>query len=306
MVPSPASLGKVSVAEAGQATVSTPLGERLAARGLLSADAIPDVLDRQRRWGCRFGEVLIADGTIKPFELAETLADGLGLQFVDLIAEPPDESRIDPTHLDLYLLRLFVPWRKVGDVTIIACADPSPELHRLVACLYDANVRIVVTGKFDIIWTAQRLFRDRLNHDCVFRLDERAPEFSAREVTTAPQKLFAVIALCVLLTGFLAAPALAAALAILLLGLCYGANIILRLLLFAVASAGSGTGKHITAEQIADLNDADLPIYSILVPLYREAHMVARITAALKNLDYPGLMAQTPQEQFEIGPYVLN
>jgi hypothetical protein len=167
----------------------------------------------------------------------------------------------------------------------------------LAARLYGNNVRTVVTAKFDIIWTAQRLFRNRLNHDCVFRLDERAPEFSARNVATGRQKLFAAIALCALLAGFLAAPALAASLSILGLGLCYGANIILRLLLFAVASAGSGSGTHVTAEQLAGLNDAELPIYSILVPLYREAHMVARVAAALKSLDYPGLMAQTPQAE---------
>ena len=188
---SPAALEKASAAEAEGLFVSARLGERLAARGLLSADAIAGVLERQMRWGCRFGEVLIADGAIKPVELAETLADGLGLLFVDLIAEPPDENLIDAAHLDLYLLRLFVPWRQVGGAMVVACADPSPELHRLAVRLYGPNVRIAVTGKFDIIWTAQRLFRDRLNHDAIFRLDERAPEFSARRVITTRQKFFA-------------------------------------------------------------------------------------------------------------------
>ena len=283
---SPAALEKASATEAEGLFVSARLGERLAARGLLSADAIAGVLERQMRWGCRFGEVLIADGTIKPVELAETLADGLGLLFVDLIAEPPDENLIDAAHLDLYLLRLFVPWRQVGGAMVVACADPSPELHRLAVRLYGPNVRIAVTGKFDIIWTAQRLFRTRLTHDAIFRLDERAPELSARRVATVPQKFFGASIVLMLLAGFLAAPALAATLAILLLGLCYGANIILRLLLFAVASIGAGTGTRVTQEEIASLNDADLPVYSILVPLYREAHMVARIVAALKKLDY--------------------
>lgn len=194
-------------------------------------------------------------------------------------------------------LRLFVPWRQVGGVTVVACADPSPEFQRLAARLYGSNMRIVVTGKFDIIWTAQRLFRDRLNHDAVFRLDEQAPEFSARLVATARQKLFASTILLAMLGGFLAAPALAATLAFLLLGLCYLANIILRLLLFAAASIGPPAGTRVTQEEIENLNDADLPIYSILVPLYHEEHMVGRITAALKTLDCPGLMAPTPQTQ---------
>jgi hypothetical protein len=295
MGPSLTALGKASATEAEGRFVFTRVGERLAARGLISADAIQDVLERQRRWGCRFGEVLISDGVIRPIELAESLADSLGLFFVDIIAEPPDPDLIDVAHLDLYLSRLFVPWRQVGGVKVIACADPSPEFQRLAARLYGANIRIVVTGKFDIIWTVQRLFRDCLNHDAMFRLDERSPEFSARQVTTTRQKLLAAIGALAVLGGLWAAPPLAAALAFLLLGLCYGANIILRLLLFAASSMGSGAGTRVTREQIASLVDADLPVYSILVPLYREAHMVARIVAALRNLDYPGLMAQTPQ-----------
>jgi len=51
MGPSPTALGKVSAAEAEGLFVPARLGERLAARGLISADAIEDVLERQRRRG---------------------------------------------------------------------------------------------------------------------------------------------------------------------------------------------------------------------------------------------------------------
>jgi cellulose synthase/poly-beta-1,6-N-acetylglucosamine synthase-like glycosyltransferase len=245
------------------------------------------VLSRQARWGCRFGEVLVADGTIKPMELAEALAEKLGLFFVDLIHEPSDENLADPAHIDLYLARLFIPWRQMGEAIVIACADPSPELHRLVSRLYGANVRFAVTAKFDIIWTVQRLFRSGLNHDAVFRLHECAPEFSARRTATVPQKCFAGFLGFAAAAGLFAAPQFAAAIALLLLGLCYGANIVLRLLLFVAGSIGSGAGTRVSPDAIANLNEADLPVYSILVPLYREAHMVARVAAALKALDYP-------------------
>jgi hypothetical protein len=157
MGPSITALSAASRKEADDIFVSAPLGERLAARGLIPSDSIAEILERQRRWGCRFGDVLIADGILKPVELAEALADRLGWLFVDLIAEPPDSSLIDDAHLDLYLMRLFVPWRQVGGVTIIACADPSVEFQRLAVRLYGLAVRIVVTSKFEVLWTAQRL-----------------------------------------------------------------------------------------------------------------------------------------------------
>jgi len=41
--------------------------------------------------------------------------------------------------------------------------------------------------------------------------------------------------------------------------------------------------------------DHELPVYSIICPLYREANVVRRLVAAIRALDYPGIMAQTPQ-----------
>ena len=146
------------------------LGERLVERGRLNPQAIEAVLERQKRWGCRFGEALLADGTIRPFELAEALADGWGLPVADLTAEPPDRALCDASHIDLYLGRLFLPWRLVGGVTVVACADPTEATRRIIAQLYGPQTRIAITGKFDIIWTAERMFRERLAHDAAFQI----------------------------------------------------------------------------------------------------------------------------------------
>jgi hypothetical protein len=42
-------------------------------------------------------------------------------------------------------------------------------------------------------------------------------------------------------------------------------------------------------------SDQELPIYTIICALYREEKIVARLVAALRALDYPGIMAQAPQ-----------
>lgn len=39
----------------------------------------------------------------------------------------------------------------------------------------------------------------------------------------------------------------------------------------------------------------DLPLYTVLVPLYREANVLPRLARALLLLDYPDMLAQTPQ-----------
>ncbi|MGC1863516.1 MAG: hypothetical protein WA733_20950, partial [Methylocystis sp.] len=47
--------------------------------------------------------------------------------------------------------------------------------------------------------------------------------------------------------------------------------------------------------QAAPLADARLPVYTLIVPLYREARVALQLARAIDRLDYPGIMAQTPQ-----------
>lgn len=43
------------------------------------------------------------------------------------------------------------------------------------------------------------------------------------------------------------------------------------------------------------IDDDKLPVYTIMCALYREANVVGDLVAAIRALDYPGIMAQTPQ-----------
>ena len=73
---------------------------------------------------------------------------------------------------------------------------------------------------------------------------------------------------------------LAAAVAV-LLWLTFGAWIVVRNL--AVAAADSGPAYDPPPDQ-------NLPVYSIVAALYREANMVAKLVKAFDALDYPGIM----------------
>ncbi len=78
--------------------------------------------------------------------------------------------------------------------------------------------------------------------------------------------------------------------------LLYAINFFFAFLYFSVilfrgsASLLSLLGKGITVvspQTLDALTDADLPVYTILVPLYREANIASKIIARLDQLDYP-------------------
>ena len=43
----------------------------------------------------------------------------------------------------------------------------------------------------------------------------------------------------------------------------------------------------VTSEELAQLDDAELPVYTVLLPLYREAEVLTDLVEAIESLDYP-------------------
>ena len=52
--------------------------------------------------------------------------------------------------------------------------------------------------------------------------------------------------------------------------------------------------KWLVSDPSPDLPDNALPVYTVIAALYREAASVDGLLTAIENLDYPGIMAQTP------------
>ena len=73
-------------------------------------------------------------------------------------------------------------------------------------------------------------------------------------------------------------------------------GITLRIFLAAAAlRLSSALSKQPAPERPFRDSDRELPIYTIICALYREEKVVNKLVAAIRALDYPGIMAQTPQ-----------
>ena len=59
------------------------------------------------------------------------------------------------------------------------------------------------------------------------------------------------------------------------------------------------------AQAQVHIADSALPVYTIICALYREAAVVGNLVAAIRALDYPGIMAQTPQADWVSRPYIF-
>jgi cellulose synthase/poly-beta-1,6-N-acetylglucosamine synthase-like glycosyltransferase len=138
--------------------------------------------------------------------------------------------------------------------------------------------RKCLQNRYDAV---ERHFRGRILDEAVHGLERFEPQFSARRVITRGQaRVLASLAVAVGL-AFVLAPSAAGTCIADVLAAWFLTNAVFRGLLFA---AGATARRDAAAPAIAD---ADLPRYSILVPLHHEANIVPSLMCALKALDYP-------------------
>ncbi|MEZ5810201.1 MAG: glycosyltransferase [Rhizobiaceae bacterium] len=112
------------------------------------------------------------------------------------------------------------------------------------------------------------------------RLFERHPQYSARIVANAVQGFGLGLLVTLITTGFYLDPATVIALLHVVFSLCFLACVMLRL----IAALGA---KPPLIERDIDHAAEELPVYTILVALYRESDMVPGLLVALSRLVWP-------------------
>lgn len=262
------------------------IGDLLVTKGLLSNDQLAEALQLQHHWGTRIGDIILAKGWVRAPDFYHTLADHLDRPFIDLFKEPPDHALMENSDLTHYTELLVLPWRRDENKVILAIADPSPAALAFVQKRFGRNVDFVVTSKFDIIWLVQQNAVNYLNNTARFALIERDPEHSANHVFTSAQLAWLYVILSGVLFCLTFWPGTTLVAINLLIALFLLVNFGMRAWLSWVA-ADARIDVKVSDEELAALDDTDLPTYTVLVPLYKEPEVLPIITESLRQLDYP-------------------
>lgn len=117
-------------------------------------------------------------------------------------------------------------------------------------------------------------------------LSKLRPEMSASVPIVTAQKILLLGALVVLVFFSIYRPWQVARMFVLFSTLFYLLFTIYKLVLVRL-SVGRNAEIAITREEIKSFSIKQLPVYSILVPMYHEPESAAHMVAALKKLDYP-------------------
>lgn len=269
------------------------LGDALVARGLLSEADLGRALAAHRTSGERLGRVLLSMGLVRRRDLHRVLGEIWGTGFCDLIA----------TDIDEVLLRRFTPaamardgWIPIdrrGRVVRVATAEPPGEGVRRTLreeLGHEVEVVFLATTEWDVNAVLRRVFADRLAHDAANELYEAAPLASARHPLTRGQRLTAVGALSAVGAAGAIAPVTTAVVLCCIANVGFLVAVGFKLL---TALAGWGAVRRGGPAAAARIPDDELPIYTVLVPVFGEANVVGGLVGHLRQLDYP-------QEKLEV------
>lgn len=262
------------------------LGELLLRSGFITAEQVMEGLAIQKEWGTRLGDIVLAKGWVRAFDFYRTLADHYQLPFVDMIKESPDETLLNSAEVLNYTTKLVMPWKKRDGRVIVAVANPGEEAVQYAAEQFGENVDFVITSKFDIIWNVQRFASDHLTQGAVNKLLEQYPEQSARQVFTGRQLIEIGVLAAVSFFSLVMWPVNTIIGLNLFIALFFLANFFFRATLTWVG-ADKKLEIKVTDEMVRALDEHSLPVYTVLVPLFKEHGTLPILAAALRRLDYP-------------------
>jgi len=268
-------------------TSDIALGDLLVARSVLSLAQLDEAVALAETWHVRLGDAILSRNWADPATYYRAIGIHYELPFVDLIGDAPDVALLSADDAETYARRLMIPWKLQDGYLVIATAVPGPETVLFARERWGAKVRFVVASKFDIVWAVQTAFADALSHRAVYELAELNPELSAKQVFSPGQVIFAYLLLTILLVGLARSPIATLIALNVMMSVFYLGNFAFKGILVFVGGARSADRDEAIASEARGLGVDELPVFTVLVPMYKEPAMLPMLAQSLREIDYP-------------------
>jgi len=238
------------------------------------------------RSGLSFIKIALNFGYIsrKNYERSITNA---GHVFKEIRKLPFDPEVTSKTELKFADQHVAMPLRIENNKVITVMADPSDELFLdFVRFTYDMEPEVIVASDLDIVWLSHKLLGDPYVKSAVFELLNRDPANSAFTTFSAPQLISLFLLLGVVAIGLVESFKNTSIIINVIVSIFFLVAIIFKLFL---ALMGSRFELHqaVTREDLKEIVEDDLPIYTILLPVYKEDKLIKKLIWNLQALDYP-------------------
>jgi len=183
----------------------------------------------------------------------------------------------------------MLPWQQRGSTLTVLTDYPCPQDHNDLLRHYFPDIHTVavhLVTDLDFQRLVQEVYGEELLDESIHGLFYRAPEESANPVFTKGQVLCFAAMIYSFLGLLVFQPVLAIQLFFALTQIIFLISVLFKLVV-SMVGAKVELLQPVSDDEVRALREDDLPVYTVLVPVYREPEVIGQLIAALKKMDYP-------------------
>ena len=267
------------------------LGEILLQEGIVDVETLERALSIQQKSGAQIGDVLIALGKINPLQLAKALSLQFNLPYRNAVDYPANPETLKEVVLGVgeQFLRTnaILPLGRKGNALGVVTSRPNAkEPLEALAKAMNAELFLFVCSEREIQTALTNHFRDSYTEESTMGLFFRNPEESAMETFTTLQLILLYALVTLFLFGMLFRGRETLLVLFFLINVFYVFSLGFKLLA-SILGARTEILEQVSDEEAAALDPKTLPVYTILLPMYKEPEVVKHLIAGIMEMDYP-------------------
>jgi len=211
-----------------------------------------------------------------------------GFELIAVRDEEMDMQYIEQCELIELNSILYAPLRKMPDGTLlVAAADPQDEkLKTLLTIRFKMPVRFVAASDLDITWLVHIKRGEYYVKEAVFSLMRKDPEQSGLITFTDPQLIFIFGSIAILVVLLFISFLKVAMVLNVVFSVAFFGTILFKLYL-SLNGSKAEMKELVNKAEVKALQENTLPIYTILLPVYKEDKLIRKLIWNLRSLDYP-------------------
>ena len=254
--------------------------------GFITADDREKIVQFSVESGLSFIKIALTLGYISRKNYERSMVDA-GYPFAEIREMAYDQAVLDKIDLSFSNEHLALPLRIENGKVVTIMASPDDELFiDFIKFTYDMEPEIIIASDLDITWLSNKLIGDRYLKSAVFELLKRDPDSSAVVTFSSAQLVFIFVIIALVAIGMVLSFKNTSIILNVIISSFFLVAIIFKLFL---ALVGSRFELHqaVTKEELKLVLDDDLPIYTILLPVYKEDKLIKKLIWNLQAIDYP-------------------
>jgi len=255
--------------------------------GFITAHDKAKMDDFSSRSGLSFIKIALNFGYISRKNYMRSL-NSAGYVFAENVREQEHDIEVlQKIELKFADDHLALPLRVENGKLVTLMANPSDPLFvDFIRFTYGLEPEIIIASDLDITWMSHILLGEKYVKSAVFELLNRDPSSSALITFTSPQLIFIFSLIAIVAIGLVLNFKNTTITINVILSMFFVISIIFKLFLALVGSRFE-LYQAVTKQEVKDVIDDDLPIYTIHLPVYKEDKLIKKLIWNLQSLDYP-------------------